>query len=194
MPTHHAPEHVPRSWRSCNRCSLVCILNPDSKVERQNLRYLSLTSRHLGFSYHRYKHITNLSSKKKKKKIHFTLWMHSFLVVPVVPFKQNWRESFSSLLSLARVAIPGPGSLFWLQFLLPACWRDLLIKYFLPKEPSWGVPLWHSRLSSSLGCCCGSSLVPCLVSFPWLQDYFCALSSDGNGPKIFVSRINCVPL
>lgn len=67
MPTHHAPEHVPRSWRSCNRCSLVCILNPDSKVERQNLRYLSLTSRHLGFSYHRYKHITNLSSKKKKK-------------------------------------------------------------------------------------------------------------------------------
>lgn len=126
MPTHHAPEHVPRSWRSCNRCSLVCILNPDSKVERQNLRYLSLTSRHLGFSYHRYKHITNLSSKKKKKK-------RSILPCGCIPF---WLFQLFHLSRteespfLPSLALPG-----WL-FQGPVLCFDCSF-YYLPAEETY---------------------------------------------------------
>ena len=40
MATHHAPGCTP--W-SCNRCSLVCILNPDIDMKRQSLRYIFLS-------------------------------------------------------------------------------------------------------------------------------------------------------
>ena len=40
MATHHAPGCTPLS---CNRCSLVCILNPDIDMKRQSLRYIFLS-------------------------------------------------------------------------------------------------------------------------------------------------------